>query len=360
MEQGELQSDHAGRGAVVCYRLPHETYGQELSQSSDVRTFSSAEQLPLSGGYVIAPFQVSSDCPILLIQPDHIRQLQLQADDSWPRTLTCTDDSVEQALYRLAFDSAHARLMRGELEKIVMSRRLRVRFAPTASGPSASAHHTLLSWGRSLFLKACAAYPECFIAFWWTPISGAWIMATPEPILQKRNGTWSTVALAGTRPFGQSAVWSDKNKKEQAIVAQFITEKLQNVATNVETSDTYAFRTGRIEHLRTDFRFHLSDEASALQLLRHLHPTPAVCGMPRDAALQAILHDEHSSRRYYAGFSGPLNCQGRTNLFVSLRCAELSSDQATLYAGGGIMPESAEADEWDETRRKLTTMLSLF
>ena len=90
-----------------------------------------------------------------------------------------------------------------------------------------------------------------------------------------------------------------------------------------------------------------------------LHPTPAVCGLPREEARQAILHDEPSPRRYYAGFSGPLHLQGETHLYVSLRCMEFTPHTATLYAGGGLMPESQETDEWEETRRKMQTMWQL-
>ena len=94
-------------------------------------------------------------------------------------------------------------------------------------------------------------------------------------------------------------------------------------------------------------------------LLLRLHPTPAVCGLPRAAAQRAILTDEASPRRYYAGFSGPLGIEGETRLYVSLRCMEFTPSLATLYAGGGIMPESVEQEEWEETQRKLQTMLRL-
>ena len=91
-----------------------------------------------------------------------------------------------------------------------------------------------------------------------------------------------------------------------------------------------------------------------------LHPTPAVCGLPRDNALATIRLAEPDARSFYAGFSGPLFLHGETRLYVSLRCMELIGDRASLYAGGGIMPESTVETEWEETRRKMATMRSLF
>ena len=109
----------------------------------------------------------------------------------------------------------------------------------------------------------------------------------------------------------------------------------------------------------TDFRFTLPAHTTVGEVLARLHPTPAVCGMPRQEALRTISQAEATPRRYYAGFSGPLHLLGETHLYVSQRCMAFSPRQAPLYAGGGLMPESQEAEEWDETQRKLTTMLQL-
>ena len=79
--------------------------------------------------------------------------------------------------------------------------------------------------------------------------------------------------------------------------------------------------------------------------------------MPREAALDVIEEAESQPRRYYAGFNGPLDLHGETRLYVSLRCMEFTPHTATLYAGGGIMPESREEEEWEETCRKMQPML---
>lgn len=185
--------------------------------------------------------------------------------------------------------------------------------------------------------------------------------ATPEPLLVGEGEEWHTVALAGTQPNGDSSsvLWDDKNREEQALVARFITDKLTPLTKDLNVSETRTVEAGNVCHLCTDFSFRLSGEDDIKAILTALHPTPAVCGHPRQEALKAILEDEISPRRYYAGFSGPLALHGTTRLYVSLRCMYRDEEEAVLYAGGGIMPESRMEAEWQETERKLQTMLGL-
>jgi isochorismate synthase len=91
-------------------------------------------------------------------------------------------------------------------------------------------------------------------------------------------------------------------------------------------------------------------------LLQALHPTPAVCGLPKREAFDFIVRNEHTSRRYYSGFMGMLDPQGETHLYVSLRCMNIKNDSCCLYAGGGLLKDSKEWQEWQETEAKLETM----
>lgn len=153
--------------------------------------------------------------------------------------------------------------------------------------------------------------------------------------------------------------WNNKNKQEQAIVADFIKEELHPFVSHMNISPTHTLQSGNIQHLCTNFSFSLRNDADVRTVISHLHPTPAVCGMPRQQALQKILEIEPEPRTYYAGFSGPFFLKGETSLYVTLRCMHFTSEQTTLYAGGGIMPESKEQEEWEETIRKMQTMLQL-
>ena len=114
-------------------------------------------------------------------------------------------------------------------------------------------------------------------------------------------------------------------------------------------------------HLRSDFTFMLKEGVSVGELLQALHPTPAVCGLPKRQAYDFIVHNEGHQRRYYSGFAGPLQmADNGTHLYVSLRCMNLRAEEAVLYAGGGLMADSTEEDEWRETERKMQPMLRLF
>lgn len=349
--------------ALVMYRVPHERRYTVLKQLSAPRILQSLFDLPLSGGYVIAPFVVTEASPILFVTPDSVENHPLK----WPvKHLcdSCGDDSrLQREHYTASFGAAHQRLEKGELQKMVLSRRLNVKLKTANAGGKVANDdlQQLFDAGRHYFLKACHYRPNSFVAFWWTRKSGAWLVATPEPLIEKRQYEWGTVALAGTLPWteGKEPQWNDKNIEEQAIVSRFVESQLQRVTRDIEKSVTYSLRTGNIQHLCTDFRFGIDDVESVRELLVNLHPTPAVCGLPRAEALKAILQDEKSPRRYYAGFSGPLLMDGETRLYVSLRCMSFTCNAATLYAGGGIMPDSCENEEWEETQRKLQTMLQL-
>jgi isochorismate synthase len=95
-------------------------------------------------------------------------------------------------------------------------------------------------------------------------------------------------------------------------------------------------------------------------MLQLLHPTSAVCGMPKEPALQFILDNEKHSRAFYSGFLGPVNVASETHIFVNLRCMQIYTDKAVLYAGAGITADSDPQKEWEETELKCLTLLNVF
>ena len=153
--------------------------------------------------------------------------------------------------------------------------------------------------------------------------------------------------------------WSMKNIQEQRYVATYIMQCLEHFSNHIEEEGPTTVQAANVVHLRSDFRFSLTDEEQLGTLLQALHPTPAVCGLPKTEAMEFIVRNEASSRRYYSGFSGPLMMNGQTHLFVSLRCMQLFADGYQLYAGGGLLPDSQEALEWNETEAKMKAMRQL-
>ncbi len=337
-----------GEAAEVMFRAPHSATYTHLVQHAQPRTFRSLHEVPACSGYLIVPFCVSAEAPIVLIEPDETRELPLEVATNAAHYEVGDDADLQRTRYAEAFRTAHESLQHGKVEKVVLSRRLNLRWQDEA-----------LRSPERLFFKACQDNPNCFVTLWNTKHTGAWLVASPEPLLEKSNHTWGSVALAGTMPHGEGTEneWSEKNVAEQAIVADFIHEQLAACADHIEQSPTFSLVTGKLQHICTRFRFTLSSPSAMFNLLKRLHPTPAVCGMPREAALHVIEEAESQTRRYYAGFSGPLDLHGETRLYVSLRCMEFTPSTATLYAGGGIMPESREEDEWEETCRKMQPMI---
>ena len=245
--------------------------------------------------------------------------------------------------YHIDFANFHAHLVNGDFAKLVLSRSI---FIPADSPLSPV----------ELYQKACASYPRMMIILVSTPQSGMWLVATPEILLSGRGAQWQTVALAGTMPFSEQVLWSDKNIQEQRYVATYITEQLEQFTSDFTETGPRTVRAGHLAHLRSDFHFQLNDTQTIGEIIQTLHPTPAVCGLPKHQALNFILHNEHHDRSYYSGFMGPLFVDDTTHLFVTLRCMQLFTNGYHLYAGGGILCDSQEEQEWHETEIKLDTM----
>lgn len=150
--------------------------------------------------------------------------------------------------------------------------------------------------------------------------------------------------------------WDRKNQEEQGYVAGYVRRIAKKFGQKLTEKGPYTARAGQLVHLKTDFYFLLKNADNLGSLLQELHPTPAVCGLPKKEAFRFILDNEGYDRSYYSGFIGWLDPEGHTDLYVNLRCMELEANKAILYAGGGILASSEVESEWEETGEKLKTM----
>ncbi|MDO4756914.1 MAG: chorismate-binding protein [Parabacteroides sp.] len=150
-----------------------------------------------------------------------------------------------------------------------------------------------------------------------------------------------------------------KNREEQEYVAYYIRKQLQALGIQPTESAPSSVRAGELAHLRSDFSFTLPDNQKLGNLLKRLHPTPAVCGLPKDKAYDFILSNEGYNRRYYSGFIGRLEPEGKSDLYVNLRCMQILPQTLVLYAGSGILISSEAESEWSETEAKMQTMKRL-
>jgi isochorismate synthase len=262
--------------------------------------------------------------------------------------------------YAVDFANFHAQLELGTFRKIVLSRCVEEAL-PDHISP------------MELFFRACDLYPRMFVSLVYTEKGGCWLTATPEILLEGKAGNWRTIALAGTVRLegeqlsgeGETVNWSTKNIQEQRFVATYIAECLEQFTSDFSEEGPASVRAANLVHLRSDFTFTLPSDDRLGDLLQTLHPTPAVCGLPKQQAFHFITHNEHTPRLYYSGFQGWLGkaedrCvsghETETHLYVSLRCMLIEERCCHLYAGGGLLKDSIEEQEWQETEAKLETM----
>ncbi len=222
---------------------------------------------------------------------------------------------------------------------------------------------------RGTFASLCEAYPSAFIFTFSSLLCGTWIGASPELLLSIKDDNLHTMSLAGTRPAGTGGEWDVKNREEQALVTRYITSTLSAHSLPVVVSPTVTRQAGPVEHICTEItatgasRLTEDNAEKLAALLTDLSPTPAVCGSNRLHSLVLIQEVEKFKRSYYGGFVGPylLNLptgERVTELYVNLRSAYIDTNGITLFTGSGITPLSTPDDEWEETERKASTLLS--
>ena len=209
-----------------------------------------------------------------------------------------------------------------------------------------------------IFRKLLKSYQNAFVSIWFHPKVGLWIGATPETLLQIENTSFKTMSLAGTQLYqpNKKVVWKSKELEEQQMVTDFIETQLAGISSNLKIDKTETIKAGSLLHLRTKVEGNLHKKATLKSLIRALHPTPAVCGLPRNLAKEFILKHENYDRSFYTGFLGELNIDKKSSLFVNLRCMEINQKTTSIYVGGGITKDSNAVKEWQETVSKSKTM----
>jgi len=210
---------------------------------------------------------------------------------------------------------------------------------------------------RQLFNELEQTYPNAFVYLVSSAEFGTWVGATPEVLVDVKATSLETVALAGTHPVNDTSEWTAKEHEEHRFVVDAVEEALIRTGCKViEKDGPHAVSAGPVQHLKTYFTAQ-TGTASAWNIAMDLHPTPAVCGTPRMAALDLIVSREMHDRFLYAGVIGICG-KTESKLFVNLRCAQLQNTKAFLYVGGGYTIDSIPDLEWEETENKARTLLN--
>lgn len=209
---------------------------------------------------------------------------------------------------------------------------------------------------KESFKNLCKSYPNAF-RYIFIKDETAWMGAFSEVLgkFNKSTHEFETMSLAGTIPVAES--WTDKEIEEQKPVSSYIRNVLEkfNTQSEIQESETYDHISGNIKHLKTDFKLKINPEDLDL-IIEELHPTPAVCGIPKDFCKEKIQEFEKFPRELYAGFIR-IETDDFIQYFVNLRCAKLYSDSVHLFVGGGITAQSNPEKEWRETELKSEAVL---
>lgn len=347
----------------VLYRKPNAEMLNAIFQKDDALHYANDFT---ETGFVFAPFDLNSNA--ILLQNDSLVRAPIDLD-VLPTVIDESDkflDESDRAQYLVLVAKALEEIEKGTLDKVVLSRKIEVfgKFSPIA-----------------LFLNAVRTYPKAFCYLWHHPKVGTWLGATPEILVKSSGQEFTTMSLAGTQNSLDfpTTNWTKKERHEQKLVTDYILSALKEVAIAIKCAEVDSIKAGHLWHLRTKLEGRFAP-ANFENVLRAIHPTPAVCGIPLENAKNFIHENEFYQRSFYTGFLGEINFKSelprnrnnrnqensayrsivkKSELFVNLRCMQLFDDKAMVYVGGGITKDSRPEKEWEETVSKSRTMLRI-
>lgn len=330
MEPGFLISPFLNESNHICYLIKADIH----LKGKDGKNFLPVKSFKNTGERLVNEL-VSS-----IYNKNHSKNFNLNQNQSPEMGLST--ESEFKSLVRLAID----RIREGNFLKVVPSRKESIDLPEYFNLPKT-------------FIRLTRQYPDAFVSFFSVPGKGTWLGASPEILVEiDGKGIFKTSAVAGTQLWNpqtelSSVAWTQKEIEEQAYVSRYIINSFKKI--RLREFDEYGpktIRAGNLVHLRTDFTVNVH-EVNFPQLgsvmLKLLHPTSAVCGMPKEASANFLRIHEKYNREFYSGYIGPVNIESKTGLYVNLRCAQLIDQKAYLYAGAGITIDSDPEKEWKET-----------
>lgn len=242
----------------------------------------------------------------------------------------------------------------GDAEKVVIARSLSLQFEEQVASPQILSH-------------VIHEQPESYL-FGLEHEEMLFFGASPERLVKVEEGQAFSSCVAGSirrgqtadedKELGQALLNDEKNRGEHHYVVEMITETFKKNCSNVKVpKQPKLLKIRDIQHLYTPVEGVLNDGATILQLVKYLHPTPALGGVPRKEAMEMIRTFEPMNRGLYAAPVGWVDADGNGEFAVAIRSAALLGDRAFLYAGGGIVGDSTPQSEYEETLVKFRPML---
>lgn len=334
-------------------------------------------------GFVMAPFDTEKQVPLFFsadyyckITPDHqvrlteelTQKLDLENKNSIPYPfdfclqINNENQDLEKESYLEKVNQVKKSILDGKCKKIVLSRKIKL-------GKLKSENFYLG------FINLSNSYPNAFVSLVSIPWKKQiWLGASPETLVhQDKEGIFTTVSLAGTQSAEDSlgkeiltkdALWSQKEIEEQALVGRYIIDCLKKIRVREYMEEgPKTIKAGNLLHLGSSYIINTKEinfPNLSSTMLDLLHPTPAVCGMPKDPATAIISKIENYDREYYSGYLGPINIDYDSHLFVNIRSMKIENLTVFAFSGGGITADSSAEKEWLETELKLKTIEKAF
>jgi len=329
----------------VLFKKPHS--GQiHLWQQNNTQVFQ--DKTLKTSGYYFVPFDLLKHPAIVF--PENITTKQtfflrnFKEKTSNQLNQVATSQEAENR-HKQNVAKAISLIAQNKLDKVIISRKQEVAYDKFSIFDA--------------FLRLANHHDASYVFLWYHPEVETWLGATPELLVKYTNGQHlQTMALAGTLPVqnGEPVIWQAKEIKEQQFVTEYIVEKIQEYGKNVKVSTPKTVFQGKLAHIKTDITAEVTME-NIRKIIKNLHPTPAVCGLPTAIAQKYIYELETYDRKYYTGFLGEITSES-VELYVNLRSLEVLGNKILLYVGGGIVKDSDPEKEWLETIIKSKILLS--
>lgn len=261
-------------------------------------------------------------------------------------------DPDERRRWGERVEAACARIAAGGLDKVVLARR-RVMHLDPAAEPVA------------ILRAARRRRPSCF-NFWIGGRETSFVGSSPERLVALDGDRFIAGALAGSAPrgrrrgederLGEALLACPKNRREHELVVTAVRESLAPVSTSLRVGEhATLLRLPEAQHLTTPITGRLAERLTVLDLAGLLHPTPAVCGVPRDAA-RRLIEQQEPGRGWFSGAVGWMAENGAGEVAVALRSVLIDGAAATVWAGAGIVSGSSAEAEFSETEAKMSAL----
>ena len=350
----------------VFYRKPNTTNVYKLVQNDDTLNYLGNHH---QKGFVFAPFDNFKKTIIFPLEKVNILVHKFEISPVLQNNIDNTTNSLSKEKHIKLITQGIDFIKKKQASKIVLSRKETLQ----------KTNINLVKTFENLLNK----YSTAFVYIWYHPKVGLWLGATPETLIKTKNNNFKTMSLAGTQVYKNTlnVTWQEKEIQEHQFVTDYIVDELSKMDIACNLSKTNTIKAGSLVHLHAEISGRLKDKSQINNLIKALHPTPAVCGLPKEKAKKFILKNENYNREFYTGFLGELNFEVdkrqkknnrrnienhaydfkeiQSNLFVNLRCMQIINKTIYIYVGGGITKDSNPEKEYLETVAKAEVMKSV-